>query len=140
MRELDLKEAAQLTKLSRLREQLAQAELSEAAQLKRACEERLQSLRGRSFDASSATVAGVVEKWLVWRDQDIKVQQVELARASAHYLETAKRCGRFIAQAKVVEELAQQSVQSRAVETAKHQSDEILRLHLLAHDVSDQNI
>jgi len=125
MRIPNSQDMAKLSRLTSVREKLAMAELSEALRRMESVEQRLRSLKAKSYDDPSTTNAAVLQKWLTWRDQKILCYQSDLARATAEYLEVARRCGRFIAEAKVVEKLSEESKNAEKERYTKRQTEEI---------------
>lgn len=135
------KELQPLLKLTRVREKAAMAELGRVAALRNAAAARVAELKDIRPDLPEGLDAAVLEKWLVWRNQELQVRQGHLAKCAAEYNVTAKSCGRLIAEHVVVENLTDQA-KARARSEAETRRLETLNLlsHLLAHDVGDQDV
>lgn len=134
-------EVEQLSKVVHARERMAIAELAVATERRQKAQDRIAELKSKSYEVETfADDGGVLQKWLVWREQELRVRQADLARATADYLATMQRCGRFIAEAKAVDELAEQAKARQSADAAKKHEEEVLLSDLLANDIGDQDV
>lgn len=130
-----------LLKLTRVREQAAMAELGKVAARRNAAAERVAELKGRKPRADTPDEAAILEKWLIWRDQEMRARQGHLAKCTAEYAVTAKTCGRLIAEHVVVENLTDQAEHKARTEKESRRLEALnLLSHLLAHNVGDQDV
>ena len=92
-------------------------------------------------EANTPEEQSVLAKWRYWQKAELGKRQQHLARCSAEYVTTARRCGRVIAEHVVVESLSDQA-ECKAKSQAEARRLEALNQlsHLLAHDVGDQDI
>ena len=135
------KDLQPLLKLTRVREKAAMAELGEVAAKRNKAAERVAALKSQRPAAESPEQAAVLEKWMIWRDQELRARQGYLAKCTAEYLVTAKTCGRIIAEHVVVEGLTEQAEQrARSEKEARRLEALNLLSHLLSHDVGDQDV
>lgn len=134
-------EMSKLSRLSDVREKMAMLELSRVVARQRIATERINELRGKLPDTETVAEGLVLQRWLVWRDQELKRRLGELALIAAEYAECAKRCGRIIAENAVVEEMSALSFKEVRTKLEKRQAYETpSKSHLLAHNVCDKNI
>ena len=130
-----------LTKLSRVREKAALAELSAATARRNAALARVDALKNMTLEVVETSEPAVLQKWLLWRDQELVRRQGQLARLAAEHLETSQRCGRVIAENAVVEDLVEIARSDAKVENQKRALyDQAISSHLLSHDVGDQDV
>lgn len=141
MRHLKSEDLTPLLELTRVRERAAVLKLGQAAAIQNKARQEVEELKSRNPISNSPDHAAVLEKWLVWRDQELRLRQNRLAKYSALYAETSKVCGRVIAEHVVVETLKDQAEEKQKSEReTRHLEALNLLSHLLAHDVGDKNI
>lgn len=134
-------EIKDLSKLSSVREKAAMLELGEVAARRQIAIDRVNELRGDLPKTETVEYGLVLQRWLVWREQEIKRRLGALAVVSAEYAKTAQRCGRIIAECAVVEEMSEQAATDTRNKNEKRLTyDQILASHFLANDVGDQDI
>ena len=130
-----------LNRLSSVREQAAMLELSEVAARRQTALDRVNQLRGELPLVKEIDYGLVLQRWLVWRDQEIKRRLGALAVVSAEYAETAQRCGRIIAENAVVEKVSKLAQDdARETREKRHAYDHTSASHFLANNIRDQNI
>lgn len=141
MRFPDKAEMRKLTRLSQMRERAALAELAAATARRNLAAARVTELQGQADAAAHSGEPAVFQKWLLWRDQELRRRLVHLARLSAELAETSSRCGRVIAENAVVESLADLA-KAEAQDKAEKRDlyDLAMSSHLLANDVGDQDV
>lgn len=138
MRNLRVEDFAQLLELTSVRERAAAFSLSQAAATQREAKKRVDELRYNIPTIEAPDEGVVLEKWLVWRDQELRKRQSHLAKCRADYAETAKICGRVIAENAVVKTLREEARESQKRESeARHMEALNLLSHLLPHNVGD---
>lgn len=141
MRLPKLSEMKDLDKLSSVRERAAMLELSEVAVRRQIALDRVHALRSDLPKTETIENGLVLQRWLIWRDQEVKKRLSALAVVSAEYAKTAQRCGRIIAESSVVEEMSKQvAIDIRDMSEKRRTYDQCSALHFLTHDVGDQDI
>jgi hypothetical protein len=141
VRRLNVEDLAPLIELTRVRERDAAFKLNQAAALQNEASQRVEELRNNNPKVSSVDQALVLEKWMVWRDQELRQRQMRLAKCRANYAATAKVCGRVIAEHVVVESLRDQADERQKNEREARDLEALNVLsHLLTHDIGDQDI
>lgn len=141
MRLPDLERLAPLVKLTQAREKAALAELGEAAALRDAAAARVAALMTDPPVPQNAEEAAALDRWLIWRGQELQRRQGQLAKARAEYDIVRRRSGRVIAEHGVVENLADQAREDarKQRETKQHEALGLLS-YLLADDIGNQDI
>ncbi len=141
MRIPDKGEMEKLTRLSQVRERAALVELAAASALRNAAAERIAELHRDTEKAAKTPEAAVFQKWLQWRNQELRRRLSHLARMSANHAETSSRCGRVIAENAVVESLAELA-KTEAQDQAEKRSlyDLAISSHLLSNNIGDQDV
>jgi hypothetical protein len=141
VRRLNVEDLAPLIELTRVRERDAAFKLNQAAALQNEASQRVEELRNNNPKVSSVDQALVLEKWMVWRDQELRQRQMRLAKCRANYAATAMVCGRVIAEHVVVESLRDQADERQKNEREARDLEALNVLsHLLTHDIGDQDI
>ncbi len=105
-------EMRRLGKLSGVREKVAMLKLAEVARRRQTASDYVNQLRANLPSSETVEEGLVLQRWLVWRDQELKRRLSALAVVSAEYAETVQRCGRIIAENAVVEDLTEISTKA----------------------------
>lgn len=109
MRRPALKEITIIAKLTHTREQAALAKISTAALRLEKATQAVAQLLAITHEARTAAEAELVSKWLIWKQDELKARNVELAAARAEYQKTVQQSGRLIAEHAVVAEILEQT-------------------------------
>ncbi|MCV6591663.1 MAG: hypothetical protein OIF48_01830 [Silicimonas sp.] len=141
MRLPDPARLAPLVKLTQAREKAALAELGQAAAKRDAAAARVAELMVAPPAPQDADEAAALDRWLIWRAQELQRRQGLLAKARAEYDIVRQRSGRVIAEHGVVETLADQAKDhARKTREAKRLEALGLMSNLLADDIGNQDI
>lgn len=134
-------EIENLNRLSNVRKKAAMLELSEVATRRQIALDYVNELRGELLMSEDIDNGLALQRWLVWRDQEIKRRLGALAVVSAEHAETAQRCGRIIAENAVVEEVSK-LVQddARGIREKRRAYDQTSVSHFLSNNIRDQDI
>lgn len=115
-------ELVKLKKLTDARELAAMAELAVIETERKAAEIEFLALQNKNYEASSIEELMVIEKWGVWRKDELRRRSLAVATATAKHKTAAMRCGRFVAESAVLKEIASRAWAHEAKERQKRSS------------------
>ena len=103
------REITKLKKLTDARELAAMAELAAIEAERKAAEIDLLALQNQNHNAKSIDELVIVEKWSLWREDEMRRRATVLAAVTAKHKIAAMRCGRLIAESSVLKEIGSQA-------------------------------
>lgn len=103
------REITKLKKLTDARELAAMAELAVIEAERKAAEVDLLALQNQNHNAKSIDELVIVEKWSLWREDEMRRRATVLAAVTAKHKIAAMRCGRLIAESSVLKEIGSQA-------------------------------
>lgn len=115
-------ELAKLKQLTSAREMAAMAKLAGIKAEKTRAEDQIAMLRAQSHEASCVEEMEVVEKWRVWKDQELRRLLEALARIEVAYRALAAEYGRYAAEDDVMGDILARSERKRAEDRQKQLS------------------
>mgnify|MGYP000722380288 CR=1 FL=1 len=103
------REITKLKKLTDARELAAMVELTAIEAERKAAEIDLLALQNQNHNAKSIDELVIVEKWSLWREDEMRRRATVLAAVTAKHKIAAMRCGRLIAESSVLKEIGSQA-------------------------------
>ncbi len=115
----DRRQLEQLLVLAKLKESLAQVEMSRSLAAMAKLDREVSELASQTHVAEMPEEVARLQKWQIWRNEKLRKLAMSKSRYAAEHREVAKRLGRLSAEKEVIAEILSRAQKAEAFRKAQ---------------------